>query len=344
MRIVFGWRGKVVMWVLLLKVLGGFEILELLELFDLVVGLGQVLVVVKVCVINFFDVLIIEDKYQFKLLCLFVLGGEIVGIIEQVGDGVEGWVVGDCVIVMIGYGGLLEKVIVDFVKFYCLFEGCSFVEGVLLILIYGMMIYVLFDCGYIVVGQILLVLGVVGGVGLVVIELGKVFGVCVVVVVLFEEKVVVVKQVGVDDMLIYVCVLFDKDQLKVFVEQFKVVVGKVGVDVIYDLVGGDYVELVLCLIVWEGCYLVVGFLVGILKLVFNLMLLKSCDVCGVFWGVFVVCDLKVNVVYIVMLFELWGVGKIVLCVIEIFLLECGGEVIVKMVVCGVIGKLVVEIV
>jgi len=58
-----------------------------------------------------------------------------------------------------------------------------------------------------------------------------------------------------------------------------------GADVIYDPVGGGYAEAALRSIAWYGRFLVVGFAAGeIPKLPLNLVLLKGCDVVGVFWG------------------------------------------------------------
>ena len=149
---------------------GGPETLTLSELPDPVAGRGQVVIAVKACAINFPDVLIIEDKYQFKPERPFAPGGEIAGIIDAVGEGVEGWQVGDRVIAMLGHGGLCEKVIADPAKLYRLPEGRSFAEGASLILTYGTTIHALLDRGHIAAGQTLLVLGAAGGVGLAAID------------------------------------------------------------------------------------------------------------------------------------------------------------------------------
>ena len=91
---------------------GGPETLELAELPDPVAGAGQVVVAVKACSINFPDVLIIEDKYQFKPQRPFAPGSEIAGVVDSVGEGVTGWALGDRVIATTGFGGLSEKVVV----------------------------------------------------------------------------------------------------------------------------------------------------------------------------------------------------------------------------------------
>ena len=97
---------------LLSTAVGGPDTLELAELPDPQAGPGQLLVRVRACAINYPDVLMIEDKYQFKPPRPFAPGGEVAGIVEAVGEGVSGWAEGDRLIAMIGHGGLQEKVVI----------------------------------------------------------------------------------------------------------------------------------------------------------------------------------------------------------------------------------------
>ena len=328
---------------LLSKAPGGPETLELSTLADPVAGKGQVVIAVKACSINYPDVLIIEDKYQFKPERPFAPGGEIAGVIESVGEGVSGWAAGDRVIAMIGNGGLSEKIAVDAARLYPLPEERSFAEGAALILTYGTTIHALLDRGHLKQGQTLLVLGAAGGVGLAAVELGKAFGARVVAAVSSEEKAAAAKEAGADATLIYPRAPFDKAQSKALADQFKAAVGPNGADVIYDPVGGDYAEPALRAIGWEGRYLVVGFPAGIPRLPLNLTLLKSCDVCGVFWGAFAARDPQANQAHIERLFRLWKEGAIAPRVTETFAFADGGKAIAKMAARGAIGKLVVEI-
>ena len=328
---------------LLSKAPGGPETLELSTLADPVAGKGQVIIAVKACSINYPDVLIIEDKYQFKPERPFAPGGEIAGVIESVGEGVSGWAAGDRVIAMIGNGGLSEKIAVDAARLYPLPEERSFAEGAALILTYGTTIHALLDRGHLKQGQTLLVLGAAGGVGLAAVELGKAFGARVVAAVSSEEKAAAAKEAGADATLIYPRAPFDKAQSKALADQFKAAVGPNGADVIYDPVGGDYAEPALRAIGWEGRYLVVGFPAGIPRLPLNLTLLKSCDVCGVFWGAFAARDPQANQAHIERLFRLWKEGAIAPRVTETFAFADGGKAVAKMAARGAIGKLVVEI-
>lgn len=328
---------------LLSKAAGGPETLVIDDLPDPVAGPGQVVVAVKACSINYPDVLIIEDKYQFKPPRPFAPGSEIAGVIDSVGAGVTEWKPGDRVIAMTGSGGLVEKIALPTASLYRLPEGRSFAEGASLLLTYGTTIHALLDRGHLAEGQTLLVLGAAGGVGLAAVELGKAFGARVVAAVSSEEKAEAARQAGADDTIVYARAPFDKDQSKALAEQFKAAGGKAGYDVIYDPVGGDYAEPALRSIGWEGRYLVVGFPAGIPKLPLNLTLLKSCDVCGVFWGAFAARDPEANRAHIERLFLLWRDGQIAPRVTETFAFEDGGKAIAKMAARGAIGKLVVTV-
>lgn len=320
---------------------GGPETLELAELPDPVAGPGQLLVQVKACAINYPDVLIIEDKYQFKPPRPFAPGGEVAGVVEAVGESVTGWKPGDRLIAMLGHGGLAEKVLVGAATALPLPAERSFEDGSALILTYATTIHALLDRGKLAAGETLLVLGAAGGVGLAAVELGKAFGARVVAAVSSEEKAAAVRDAGADLALVYPRGPFDKDGAKALAQQFKDAVGSNGADVIYDPVGGDYTEAALRAIAWEGRHLVVGFPAGIPKLPLNLTLLKSCDVRGVFWGAFAARDPKANAAHIRTLFELWDAGKIAPRVSRTWPLAQGAEAIAFMAARQAVGKLVV---
>ncbi|HEY0028746.1 MAG TPA: NADPH:quinone oxidoreductase family protein [Allosphingosinicella sp.] len=326
---------------LLSRAPGGPETLELAEFSDPVAGPGQLLVRVKACAINYPDVLIIEDKYQFKPPRPFAPGGEIAGVVEGVGEGVTGWAEGDRLIAMIGHGGLSEKVLVQAAMALPLPKGRSFEEGSALILTYATSIHALLDRGKLKQGQTLLVLGAAGGVGLAAVELGKAYGARVVAAVSSEEKAQAAREAGADAAVIYPRGPFDKDGSKALSQLFKDAVGPAGADLIYDPVGGDYAEPALRAIGWEGRYLVVGFPAGIPRLPLNLTLLKSCDVCGVFWGAFAAREPKANAAHIQTLFRLWDEGRIAPKISRTWPLAQGGDAIAHMAARAAIGKLVV---
>ncbi|MBA3896610.1 MAG: NADPH:quinone oxidoreductase family protein [Sphingomonadaceae bacterium] len=322
---------------------GGPETLSLADAPDPVAAPGQLLVAVKACAINYPDVLIIEDKYQFKPPRPFAPGGEISGVVEAVGEGVEVFKVGDRVIAVCGSGGLAEKVAIPATSAYALPANRGFDEGAALLLTYATSIHALIDRARIKEGETLLVLGAAGGVGLAAVELGVAFGAKVIGAVSSEEKAEAVRAAGAADVVVYGRGPFDKDPSKALAEQFKAAVGPGGADVIYDGVGGDYCEPALRSIAWEGRYLVVGFPAGIPRLPLNLTLLKSCDVCGVFWGAFAARDPSANAANVARLFRLWQDGRIAPNVTETFAFADGGKAIAKMAARGAIGKLVVRV-
>lgn len=322
---------------------GGPETLRMGEVPEPESGPGELLVRVRASAINYPDVLIIEDKYQMKPPRPFAPGGEIAGEVEAVGSGVEGWSPGDRLIAVTGFGGLAEKILVAARSAYRLPDERSFAQGSALLLTYATSIHALVDRGRLEAGQTLLVLGAAGGVGLAAVEIGKAMGARVIAAVSSEEKAAAAKQAGADDSLVYPRGPFDRDGQKALSQMFKDAVGPVGADVIYDPVGGDYTEPALRAIGWEGRYLVVGFPAGIPRLPLNLTLLKSCDVCGVFWGAFAARDPKANAAHVEQLFRWWEDGKIAPKISATYPLERAGEAIAAMAARQVIGKYVVTL-
>jgi NADPH2:quinone reductase len=322
--------------------IGGPETLTLDEVETPQPGPGQVRIKVRACAINFPDVLIIKDMYQFKPARPFAPGGELSGVIDAVGDGVNDWNVGDKVIAMMGNGGLAEEVLAPADKLFALPDGVTFETGASLLMTYGTNMHGLLDRGKLKAGETLLVLGAAGGVGLAAVELGKAYGAKVVAAVSSEDKAKVAREHGADEVVIYPVQPLDKDQSKALAEAFKTACGPNGADVIYDVVGGDYSEPALRSIAWEGRFCVVGFPAGIARLPLNLTLLKSCDVCGVFWGAFAARDPKANAAHIAKLFELLRDGKIDPKVSAIYPLERGGEAIQLLADRKAVGKVVVS--
>jgi len=328
---------------------GGPETLRVDELPDPAPGPGQLLVRVRAAAINYPDVLIIEDKYQFKPPRPFAPGGEIAGEVEALGDGVTGWAIGDRLIAVPGWGGLVEKIAIDAKAAFRLPDSRSFIDGAALLLTYATSIHALYDRGDLKAGETLLVLGAAGGVGLAAVELGKARGARVIAAVSSEDKAQAAREAGADGAIVYPRGPFDPSTSsgqaakKALAQQFKDAVGPGGADVIYDPVGGDYAEPALRSIAWQGRYLVVGFPAGIPKLPLNLTLLKSCDVRGVFWGAFAARDPKANAAHVATLFRLWDEGKISPRVSATYPLEQGGEAIAALAARSVIGKVVVTI-
>ena len=273
---------------------GGPDTLELGDLPDRTPGPGELRVKVLACGINYPEVLIIEDKYQFKPPRPFAPGSEIAGIVDMVGEGVTGWQPGDKLIAVIGNGGLAEMAIVPAVRAVRLPEGRDPIEGAALLMTYATTYHALVDRGGLQAGETLLVLGAAGGVGIAAVEIGKALGATVVAAASTAEKAEAARSAGADRTMIYGRAPFDTEASKALATAFKEAVGRDGAHVIYDPVGGDYAEPALRSIAWEGRYLVIGFTAGIPTVPLNLTLLKSCDIQGVFWGAFTAREPKRN--------------------------------------------------
>jgi NADPH:quinone reductase-like Zn-dependent oxidoreductase len=319
---------------------GGPETLRLEEVAEPVAGPGELLVRVRACSMNFPDVLIIEDKYQLKPQRPFAPGGEIAGEVIATGEDVSGWQPGDRIIAALGFGGLAEQVIFPASRAIPLPAERSFEDGSALLMTYATAIHALVDRGRLGAEQTLLVLGAAGGVGIAAVEIGKALGARVIAAVSSEEKADVALQAGADSAVIYPTGQADPKALS---QLFKDAVGPAGADVILDPVGGQYTEPALRSIAWEGRFLVVGFPAGIARLPLNLTLLKSCDVCGVFWGAFAARDPKANAAHVEQLFRWWGEGKIAPKISATYPLERAGEAIVALRDRKAVGKLVVTL-
>ncbi|HEX6556254.1 MAG TPA: NADPH:quinone oxidoreductase family protein [Ktedonobacteraceae bacterium] len=242
-------------------------------------GKGQVVITVKACGVNFPDTLIIEGKYQFKPALPFSPGGEVSGIVKELGEGVNTVKVGDRVIAFTGWGGFAEEVVTEAAKLIPIPGNIDFVTAAAFTLVFGTAHYALKDRAHIKPGETLLVLGAAGGVGLASVELGKLMGARVIAAASSDEKLEVSKQHGADDVINYT-----NEDLR---ERVKTLTGGNGVDVIVDPLGGNYSEPALRSIAWNGRFLVIGFAAGdIPRIPLNLTLLKGCSIVGVFWGSF----------------------------------------------------------
>jgi NADPH2:quinone reductase len=257
--------------------------LALADIADPTAGPGEAVVCVKAAALNFFDTLIIAGKYQVKPPMPFSPAAEFSGIVESVGAGVTSFSTGDRVLGYAGYGAARERMAISATRLIKIPDAVDFDRAAGLCVTYGTTLHALKDRAALAPGETLAVLGASGGVGLAAIELGKLMGARVIACASSPEKIAFAHQHGADDGIDYV-----KDDLK---DALRRVTDGRGADVIYDPVGGSYAEAALRSIAWKGRYLVVGFAAGeIPKIPLNLVLLKGCDVVGVFWGSFVERD------------------------------------------------------
>ena len=302
------------------------ESLEYADAPDPVAGEGEVVIAVKAAGVNFPDVLIIEDKYQFRPERPFAPGGEIAGVVESVGAGVANVKVGQRVIGSLGWGGFAEKVKAQAARVLPIPDSMPFDEASAFILTYGTSYYALKDRGLVKPGEVLLILGAAGGVGVAAIELGKAMGARVIAGVSSEEKAAFARECGADDAVIYPSGTLSKDQSKALAEDFKRVCGG-GADVVYDAVGGPYCEPALRAMNWNGRYLVVGFPAGIPTPPLNLTLLKSSSIVGVFWGASTAREPELHKGNVRDLFKLYSEGKVKPRISARYSLRDGGQAI-----------------
>jgi NADPH2:quinone reductase len=242
-------------------------------------GAGEVVISVKAASLNFPDVLIIQNKYQFKPPLPFSPGSELAGVVKETGPGVSAFKAGDRVMAFTTYGAFAEEVKTEASRLIPLPAKMDFVTGAAFLLTYGTTDHALRDRAALAAGETLLVLGAAGGVGLAAIEIGKALGARVIAGASSEEKLAVCREHGADATINYAAGDL-RELLKTLTE------GR-GPDVIYDPVGGPYSEPAFRSIAWRGRHLVVGFAAGeIPRLPLNLALLKGASVVGVFWGDF----------------------------------------------------------
>jgi NADPH:quinone reductase len=263
----------------LCKQYGPPESLVIEELPSPKAGAGEVVVSVKAASVNFPDVLIIQNKYQFKPPLPFSPGSELAGVVKEVGAGVSHWRPGDRVIAFTTYGAFAQEVKTDAARLLPLPERMDFVTGAAFLLTYGTSDHALRDRAGLKAGEALLVLGAAGGVGLAAIEIGRALGARVIACASSEDKLAVCRSHGADATINYAT-----EDLR---ERVKALTEGRGVDVVYDPVGGAYTEPAFRSLAWRGRLLVIGFAAGeIPKLPLNLPLLKGAAVVGVFWGDF----------------------------------------------------------
>ena len=264
---------------------------------------GHVIVDIQSCALNFPDVLMVEGKYQSLPPFPFTPGGEFAGTVSQVAPDVSQWQVGDGVFAACGHGAMAEQISVAASALRAKPQGMSFAKASGISTTYGTSYYALKQRADLQPGETLLVLGAAGGVGLAAVELGKAMGARVIAAASSPEKLEVARQAGADDLIDY-----SDGELK---EKVKALTEGRGADVIYDPVGGPLFDQCMRCINWNGRVLVVGFVGGeIPKVQTNLVLLKNCQVVGVFYGAFSARFPADNEQNFAELIEMFAVGKL----------------------------------
>lgn len=240
-------------------------------------GPGQLVIDVQAAAVTFPDTLMLEDKYQFKTGLPYTPGTEGAGVVVALGEGVEGWSVGDRAAGGLGTtGAFAEQMVIAAASARHLPDGVAFDAVTGLNYAYGTTLYGLRYRADLQAGETLLVTGAGGAVGLSAVEIGRLMGARVIAAASSDDKLELCRERGADETINY-----STESLK---ERAKELTGGQGIDVVYDCVGGDKAEQALRAIAWEGRFLVIGFTAGIPSIPLNLALLKSCQIIGVFYG------------------------------------------------------------
>lgn len=242
---------------------------------------GALQIEVRAAGCNFFDTLIVQGKYQVKPAFPFTPGGEIAGVVKEIGAGVEGFAVGDRVLAGTQIGGFAETAVVPASSAHLLPDGMSFEEGAAIPIIYPTSYAALVFRASLQAGETLLVHAAVGGVGSAAVQIGKALGARVIATVGGAEKAEIARALGADEVVDY--------RADDFIVRVNEITGGSGADVIYDPVGGDVFDQSLKCIAWNGRLIVVGFASGrIPEVKANRILLKNIAVTGVHWGAYLV--------------------------------------------------------
>jgi NADPH2:quinone reductase len=233
---------------------------------------GQVRVAVHAAGINFPDILMAAGEYQLKPDLPFTPGVEAAGEVTEV-NGVAEVVVGDRVIAKMRHGAYADEVVVAPSQLVALPRAFDYAEGATFLAAHGTAYHALIDRGQVKSGEVLLVHGAGGGVGLAAVEMGKLLGATVIAAASSEEKLAVAQARGADH-----CVLYAREPFR---DAVKRITDGRGADVVFDPVGGEVFENSLRCIAWGARLLVIGFTAGIGLARTNLLLIKGASVLGV---------------------------------------------------------------
>ena len=262
---------------------------------------GQVRVAIRAAGINFPDILMVAGQYQLKPQLPFTPGMEAAGeVIEFSGN--HGFNISDRVIVKARFGCYADEIVVTPDQLVPLPETFDFAQGATFLAAHGTAWHALKDRAQIRSGEILLVHGAGGGVGLAAVELGKLFGATVIAAASSEEKLAVAQRRGADHLVLY--------SREPFRDAVKRITDGRGVDVVFDPVGGEIFEQSLRCIAWGARLLVVGFTGGIGVAQTNLVLIKGASVLGVRAGEAARQDPALGVARLDALLRLAGEGRI----------------------------------
>ena len=236
-------------------------------------GPGQLRVDIRACGLNFADLLMQKGTYQETPAAPFTQGMEVAGVVTAVGESVTGFAPGDRVVVLSGQGGLAEEGVFDAVRALHMPDGLSFEQGAAFQIAYGTSHVALQHRARMQPGEMLLVTGAAGGVGLTAVEIGKLMGATVIAHARGADKLAVARAAGADHL------IDDSEDLRARVKELG------GADVVYDAVGGAAFQAAFRACKPEARLLPIGFASGeVPQIPANHLLVKNLTVIGFYIG------------------------------------------------------------
>ncbi|WLA53869.1 NADPH:quinone oxidoreductase family protein [Bradyrhizobium diazoefficiens] len=234
---------------------------------------GEVRVAIRAAGLNFPDVLMAAGEYQLKPELPFTPGMEAAGDVTEVGAEARGVAVGDKVIVKMRHGAFTDEAVVAPSQLTPMPSTFDYAEAATYLAGHGTAYHALIDRGRVEPGEVLLVHGAGGGVGLAAVEIGKMLGATVIATASSDEKLAIAKSRGADHL-----VRYDREPFR---DAVKRITDGRGADVVFDPVGGEVFENSMRCIAWGARLLVIGFTGGIGSAKTNLLLIKGASVLGV---------------------------------------------------------------
>jgi NADPH2:quinone reductase len=234
---------------------------------------GEVRVAIRAAGINFPDILMAAGEYQLKPDLPFTPGVEAAGDVVEIDGAAKGVSVGDRVIVKMRHGAYTDEAVVTPSQLTPLPSTFDYAEGATFFAAHGTAYHGLIDRGQLQPGDVLLVHGAGGGVGLAAVEMGKMLGATVIAAASSEDKLDVARARGADHLVLY--------SREPFRDAVKRLTGGRGADVVFDPVGGAIFEESVRCIAWGARLLVIGFTGGVGLARTNLLLIKGASVLGV---------------------------------------------------------------
>jgi NADPH2:quinone reductase len=271
------------MQAMIVRELGEPDVMQLTDLPDPVPGRGEVAIEIRAVGCNFFDILMIQGRYQVRPPLPFSPGSEVAGVVRAVGEGVDDLAPGDRVFGLLGWGGYASMALAPARVLRKLPDAMPFDHAAAFGIVYQTAYFALVYRTDLVRGETLLVHAAAGGVGLAAVQIGRALGARVLATAGSREKCALARAHGAEQAYEY--------RSPGWVDDVKAATGGRGADVIFDPVGGDVFDLSTKCIAFGGRLLVIGFASGRIPTVqLNRVLLKNISLIGLHWGAYQMHD------------------------------------------------------